>query len=98
MRSGANMDTTTDTTRYIQPGWFTRNMFNPLVRLLTRCGLSVRGSRELSVVGRSSGQVRRVVVNLLDMDGARYLVAPRGNTQWVRNVRSAGQAELRLGR
>ncbi|HYJ75381.1 MAG TPA: nitroreductase/quinone reductase family protein, partial [Kineosporiaceae bacterium] len=75
------------TQRYIEPGWFTRNVFNPLVRRLARWGVSYRGTRELAVVGRSSGQVRTTVVNLLDHDGRQYLVAPRGNTQWVRNVR-----------
>ncbi|HYJ74982.1 MAG TPA: nitroreductase family deazaflavin-dependent oxidoreductase, partial [Kineosporiaceae bacterium] len=83
---------------YIEPGWFTRNVFNPLVRRLARWGVSYRGTRELAVVGRTSGQVRTTVVNLLDHDGRQYLVAPRGNTQWVRNVRAAGRAELRLGR
>ncbi|MCU1350824.1 MAG: hypothetical protein JWM05_33 [Acidimicrobiales bacterium] len=92
------MEATAATVRYIEPGWFTTKAFNPIVRRLTRWGLSVKGSRELSVVGRSSGEVRRVVVNLLDVDGDRYLVAPRGNTQWVRNVRAAGRAELRVGR
>jgi deazaflavin-dependent oxidoreductase (nitroreductase family) len=88
----------TATQRYIEPGWFTRNVFNPLVRRLARWGFSYRGTRELAVVGRTSGQVRTTVVNLLDLDGRQYLVAPRGNTQWVRNVRAAGRAELRLGR
>src|SRR4051794_14790936 len=88
----------TATQRYIQPGWFTRNIFNPLVRRFARWGVSYRGTRELAVVGRTSGQVRTTVVNLLDLDGRQYLVAPRGNTQWVRNVRAAGRAELRLGR
>jgi hypothetical protein len=37
-------------------------------------------------------------VNLLTVDGARYLVAPRGHTQWVRNMRVAGGGELRIGR
>jgi hypothetical protein len=37
-------------------------------------------------------------VNLLELDGERYLVAPRGNTQWVRNARAAGVGELQLGR
>lgn len=86
------------TERYVKPGWFTRHVSNPAVRQLTRWGVSVWGSRELSVVGRSSGQVRTVVVNVLDLDGRRYLVAPRGNAQWVRNVRAAGRAELRVGR
>src|SRR4051794_41965962 len=88
----------TTTQRYIEPGWFTRNIFNPLVRRFARWGISYRGTRELAVVGRTSGEVRTIVVNLLDLDGRQYLVAPRGNTQWVRNVRAAGRAELRLGR
>src|SRR5262245_21944059 len=85
--------------RYLRPGWFTKHVFNRLLRWLTRHGVAVAGSRELRVVGRRSGQVRTTVVNLLDVDGARYLVAPRGTTEWVRNVRAAaGTAELRVGR
>ena len=61
-------------------------------------GLSLYGSRELRVVGRKSGQVRTTVVNLLVLDGERYLVAPRGTTEWVRNLRAAGGGELKVGR
>ena len=61
-------------------------------------GLSVWGSRELQVVGRRSGEVRTTPVNLLELEGATYLVAPRGTTQWVRNLRAAGSGELHLGR
>ena len=50
------------------------------------------------VKGRTSGLPREVPVNLLTYDGNRYLVAPRGTTQWVRNLRAAGEGELRLGR
>jgi deazaflavin-dependent oxidoreductase (nitroreductase family) len=85
-------------TRYLQPGWFTRNVFNRSVRRLTRMGLSVAGSRELRVRGRKSGEWRSTPVNLLAADGDRYLVSPRGITQWVRNIRSAGEGELRVGR
>jgi deazaflavin-dependent oxidoreductase (nitroreductase family) len=84
--------------RYEQPGLFTRHVFNRLVRRLTRLGVSVWGSRELRIVGRRSGEVRSTVVNLLDHDGHRYLVAPRGETEWVRNLRAAGRGELRVGR
>ena len=89
---------TLPTTRYLAPSWFTRNVFNRAVRWLTRHGLSVAGSRELRVVGRRSGKVRTTVVNLLEVGGRQYLVAPRGTTQWVRNVRAAGGGELRVGR
>ena len=73
-------------------------MFNRVVAGLTRAGLSVWGSRVLAVKGRVSGQWRTTPVNLLTVDGSRYLVAPRGTTEWVRNLRVAGSGELRLGR
>jgi len=83
---------------YIAPDWFTHNVFNRMVALLTRAGVSVWGSRVLRVRGRRSGAVRETPVNLLVLDGARYVVAPRGATQWVRNRRAAGGGELTVGR
>ncbi len=85
-------------THYRAPGWFTRNVFNQLVAFLTKRGMSVLGSRVLAVKGRSTGEWRTTPVNLLPYEGRRYLVAPRGETQWVRNLRAAGTGELRLGR
>src|SRR5262249_29260477 len=93
----ATMDATT-TPRYLVPDWFTRKVFNPSVRGLTKLGISVKGSRVLEVRGRTSGEIRTTVVNLLTVDGVRYLVAPRGETQWVRNVRAAGSGPLRVGK
>jgi deazaflavin-dependent oxidoreductase (nitroreductase family) len=84
--------------RYDAPDWLTRHIFNPLVMLATNLGLSMRGSRTLRHRGRKSGEMYTTPVNVLDLDGARYLVAPRGNTQWSRNVRAAGGGELRVGR
>ena len=83
--------------RYVRPDWFTRSVFNPLVSLLTRLGVSVYGSRVLAVRGRTTGVWRTTPVNLLEYRGQQYLVAPRGVTQWVRNVRAGADAELRLG-
>ncbi|MBV9792870.1 MAG: nitroreductase family deazaflavin-dependent oxidoreductase [Actinobacteria bacterium] len=83
---------------YQQAGWFTRNVFNKAVAALTGLGISILGSRILAVRGRKSGEWRTTPVNLLVIDGQRYLVAPRGNTQWVRNMRAANGGELRLGR
>jgi deazaflavin-dependent oxidoreductase (nitroreductase family) len=84
---------------YAEPGWFTRNVFNRAVAGLTRLGVSVLGSRILEVKGRKSGQPRRTPVNLLILDGREYLVAPRGETQWVRNARAdQGRVALILGR
>jgi deazaflavin-dependent oxidoreductase (nitroreductase family) len=84
---------------YKEPGWFTRNVFNRTVAGLTRLGVSVWGSRVLEVPGRTSGEPRRVPVNLLTIDGREYLVSPRGNGQWVRNVRANdGRLDLLLGK
>ncbi len=60
-------------------------------------GLSFWGSRILRVRGRSSHEWRSTPVNLLTYEGHRYLVAPRGQTQWVRNLRAAKSGELALG-
>jgi deazaflavin-dependent oxidoreductase (nitroreductase family) len=82
---------------YIRPDWFTQHVFNPFVHWLTGLGLSVYGSRTLAVRGRKSGAWRTNPVNLLEFRGQRYLVAPRGVTDWVRNIRVNGEGELRLG-
>ncbi len=83
--------------RYLKPDWFTQHVFNPTVLGLTRLGVSVYGSRILAVRGRKSGEWRTNPVNLLEFQGKRYLVAPRGVTEWVRNIRISGGGELRLG-
>ncbi len=84
--------------RFQEPGWFTKNVFNRLVAALTKLGISVAGSRVLEVQGRKSGEWRRTPVNLLTHEGKRYLVAPRGHTQWVKNLRVSGNGRLVLGR
>jgi deazaflavin-dependent oxidoreductase (nitroreductase family) len=87
----------TATDRYLEPGRGAR-ILNDVIAGLTRLGISVWGSRVLAVRGRRSGAWRTVPVNLLVVDGERFLVAPRGVTQWVRNLRAAGGGELRVGR
>jgi deazaflavin-dependent oxidoreductase (nitroreductase family) len=84
--------------RYVKPK-SASNLFNDTVGRLTKMGVSVYGSRILAVRGRKSGEWRTTPVNPLSLaDGKRYIVAPRGNTQWVRNLRAIGTGELRLGR
>ena len=73
-------------------------MFNRAVARLTRLGISVARSRVLEVKGRETGEPRRTPVNLLTLEDTRYLVAPRGHTQWVRNLRASGRGRLLLGR
>ncbi|MFI8962495.1 nitroreductase family deazaflavin-dependent oxidoreductase [Streptomyces sp. NPDC053493] len=82
----------------LKPGWFTVNVLNRAVAWVTRRGISVWGSRVLAVRGRKSGEWRRTPVNVLTVDGARYLVAPRGHVQWTHNMRAAGGGELHLGK
>jgi deazaflavin-dependent oxidoreductase (nitroreductase family) len=83
---------------YKKPGWVTRNVLNKMMMGLAGRGLKVGGTRVLEVKGRKSGQPRRVPVNLLELDGNDYLVAPRGEADWVKNVRAAGALDLILGR
>jgi len=92
------MSTTSTSAHYIEPDRFTRRVFNPIVSRLTRWGVSAWGSRVLEVPGRVSGEIRSTPVNLLTVGDRRYLVAPRGTTQWVRNVRASGSGDLRVGR
>jgi deazaflavin-dependent oxidoreductase (nitroreductase family) len=87
------------TPHYRAPGWFTRHVFNRTVAGLTRLGVSVWGSRVLEVPGRTTGEPRRTPVNLLAHEGQQYLVSPRGEGQWVRNVRAnGGRLDLLLGK
>ena len=83
--------------RYIKPTGLDA-VFNSVVGSLTRVGLPLAGSRVLSVVGRTSGQWRSTPVNPIRVGGERYLVSPRGHTQWVRNIRISGAGRLAAGR
>jgi deazaflavin-dependent oxidoreductase (nitroreductase family) len=84
---------------YQKPGTLTRRLANPLVVGLMRLGVSVWGGRILEHRGRRSGELHRTPVNLLEFEGRQYLVAPRGEAQWVRNVRADdGRLTLILGR
>ena len=84
---------------YRKPGPVTRRMANPFLVGLMHLGISVWGSRILEVRGRRTGEARRTPVNLLEYEGRQYLVAPRGEAQWVRNVRAdEGRLALILGR
>jgi deazaflavin-dependent oxidoreductase (nitroreductase family) len=84
---------------YAKPGLVTRKLMNPVVLVMMHAGVSVWGSRTLEVRGRTSGEPRRTPVNLLEFEGREYLVSPRGEGQWVRNVRAdGGHLTLVLGR
>jgi hypothetical protein len=75
---------------YRRSGFFNNKVVSPL---LTKLGLAP----SLTIRGRASGRTYTMPVLPLDYEGRRYLVAPRGNTHWARNLRAVGEGELRLG-
>jgi deazaflavin-dependent oxidoreductase (nitroreductase family) len=68
-----------------------------MVHILGRLGISLAGAETLAVRGRKSGEIRTNPVNPFELGGRTYLLAPRGTTEWVRNLRAAGEGELRKG-
>lgn len=83
--------------RFNQPTMVDRTI-NKVFGFLVGLGLGLRHNYLLQVRGRKSGRVYSTPVDLLDRDGKRFLVAPRGYTQWVRNAIASGKVSLRKGR
>ena len=82
---------------YLKPGALVRVM-NGFIGRMAAFGIGPSRTVLLEVRGRRSGELRTVVVNTLDHEGQRYLVAPRGETEWVRNARAAkGDVSFRRG-
>lgn len=71
--------------------------FNRLFGFLVGLGFGLKHNYLLQVRGRKSGKLYSTPVDLLEMDGKRFLVAPRGRTQWVRNAQAAGEVTLKKG-
>ncbi len=67
---------------------------NGIVTAMIRSGLSPKNMYMLSTRGRKSGKTHSNPVTLVEMDGKRWLVAPYGEVQWVKNARAAGQVTL----
>ena len=79
---------------YVKPPAVTRRIVNPIVSTLNPGTVAT-----LTVVGRRSGRPQRVPVTPVVLAGEQYLVCPYGDSQWVRNLRASGVAELsRRGR
>jgi deazaflavin-dependent oxidoreductase (nitroreductase family) len=81
---------------YRKSAW--RRALNALVRPLARLGLTGPRTHLLTVSGRTSGKLWSTPVSIVTLDGERFLVAPYGDRNWVKNARAAGWAELRRGR
>ena len=83
--------------RFDAPSPFDR-VFNRLFGMLVGLGLALPHNYLLQVRGRKSGRLYSTPVDVLVHRGRRFLVAGRGETQWVRNARASGQITLRKGR
>src|SRR6266566_5803927 len=77
---------------------FADRVENALITMLLHAGVKMGTTSLLTVRGRTSGQPHTVPVILVEQDGERFLVAPYGVVQWVRNLRAAGTATLTRGR
>lgn len=74
---------------YVRPPAFTRRIVNPIVATLNPGDVAT-----LTVLGRLSGRPQHVPVIPVEVDDTQYLVSPYGDSQWVRNLRASGVAEL----
>ncbi len=72
--------------------------FNRVFGFLVGMGLGFSHNYLLQVRGRKSGKIYSTPVDLLQFGGKRFLVAPRGRTQWVRNAEAARAVVLKKGR
>jgi len=73
-------------------------VFNRIFGALVALGIGFAHNWQLEVRGRRSGRLYSTPVDVVTHGGRRYLVAPRGETQWVRNARASGEVTLRKGR
>jgi deazaflavin-dependent oxidoreductase (nitroreductase family) len=76
----------------------TERIFNRVYGFLVGLGFGFSYNYLLEVRGRKSGKLFSTPIDLLEIDGKRFLVAPRGRTQWVRNAEAAGEITLKKGR
>jgi deazaflavin-dependent oxidoreductase (nitroreductase family) len=82
--------------KYVEPSSLEKT-FNRVFGFLAGIGLSPSFIYLLQVRGRKSGKLYSTAVNLVQLNGKEYLVAPRGRTQWVRNAEAAGEITLKRG-
>src|SRR5208283_5237395 len=90
------MEITPNTTVFNPPTALERT-FNRTFGLLVGLGFGLKHNYLLQVRGRKSGKLYSTPIDLLELDGRRFLVAPRGRTQWVRNAEAAGEVLLKKG-
>jgi deazaflavin-dependent oxidoreductase (nitroreductase family) len=81
--------TSTAPPNYVQPGFVMAHIVNPVLKFI--------GAPTLTVRGRRSGLPITTPLAPFDYEGARYLIGGGGETHWVRNLRAAGEGQLRMG-
>jgi deazaflavin-dependent oxidoreductase (nitroreductase family) len=86
-----------DSRQFLKPTLI-EQLVNRIFGTLVGLGVGLRHNYLLEVQGRKSGRIYSTPVNVLDHNGKRFLVAPRGETQWVRNARAGGNVVLRRGK
>src|SRR5215469_5839315 len=77
--------------------WFVP-LFNPIARRLLAAGIPMGPNALVTVRGRKSGLPRTTPLTIVEFSGRRWLMAPFGEADWVRNLRAAGHATIRVGR
>ena len=75
---------------YLKPPWFTRTIFNKIAM-----ATGIGSSTTLTVTKRSTKQPQQIPVVIPEVDGVRYLVSTRGESEWVKNVRA--DANVKVG-
>jgi len=80
-----------------RPPTAVERIFNRVYGFLVGMGVGFSYNYLLQVKGRKSGKTYSTPIDLLELAGKRFLVAPRGRTQWVRNAESAGEVMLKKG-
>jgi deazaflavin-dependent oxidoreductase (nitroreductase family) len=83
--------------RKYEPPSSGEKLFNRVFGFLAGLGIAPSFIYLLEVRGRKSGKIYSTAVNLMELDGKQFLVAPRGRTQWVRNAEAAGEVTLKRG-
>jgi deazaflavin-dependent oxidoreductase (nitroreductase family) len=72
--------------------------FNPIARRILKRGALLGPNALITIRGRKSGVPRTTPVALVEIDGRRWVIGTFGETNWVRNLRAAGEATLTVGR
>lgn len=70
------------------------SIFGPILKFLLAAGIPLGFNRLVTIRGRKSGQPRTVAVAVLEVSGRRWVWAPWGEVNWVRNLRAAGHATI----